>query len=210
MNEILKILIGTTSISTVIIFLGKYILNFLRDIGAEKYKNELSQQTIKFKSGLDKEFEKFKISYSNVFVEQIVIIKKTYKKLIQAERPLEYLLRPIKFGVIRPDEEVAKEVVEKANKLFEFFDENELIFNKKSSETFTEIRKKYLEVWSTYSKKQFLGERIPADVFKELNTEMQVAYEQKLKVEMQKLKSLLRDEFRVQLGLLDEIDKKDN
>ncbi len=204
MNDIVKFLIGTTGVSAILIFLGKYTLNFLRDIGIEKYKNELSKETYKFQSDLNKKMEKFKISYSNVFVEQIVIIKETYKRLIKAEKPLEYLLRPVKFGPIKPEEEVAKEVIERANELFDYFDENELIFSEKSSETFNLIRKKYIEVWNVYSTKQFMGTNISGELLVKIVNELQEAYQKTLQGEMQILKKSLRQELQKQLGILEE------
>lgn len=203
MDEILKYLIGATGISTILIFLGKLTLNFLRDIGLEKYKNELDKQAIKFKSELDTKLEKFRISYSNVFVEQVKIIKETYKKLIQAEKPLEYLLKPIKIGPIQSDEDVATEVVEKANELFNYYNENEIVFSEKSNETFSQIRKKYFEVWNTYSRKQFLGENISGELLIKLANDMQEAYEKKLQVEIQELKKSLKKEFQKQLGIIE-------
>jgi len=204
MNEIYKFIIEAAGVSTVLIFLGKFTLNFLRDVGLEKYKNELAKESIRFKSDLDINIEKFKISYSNVFVEKVEVIKETYKKLIRAENPLEYLMRPIKVGPTKSNEEIAAEVVIKANELFDYFDENELLFNDKSIETFKLIRKKYLKVWNTYSKKKFLGENISGKLLVMLRAEMSEVYEKILQGEIQDLKKLLKSEFQKQLGMLEE------
>jgi len=203
MNDILKFLIGATSVSTILIFLGKYLLYFLRDIGLEKYKNELSKESMKFQNDLEKRIEKFKISYSNLYVEQVVIMKETYKKLIKAEKPLEYLLRPVKISPVKPEAEVAKEVVDKANELFDYFDENELIFNEKTTEIFNLIRENYVKVWNTFSTKQFMGTNISGDLLIKLTEDMVKAYNDTLQGEMQKLKKELKKEFQLQLGIIE-------
>lgn len=204
MNDILKFLIGTTGVSVVVIFLGKFILYFLRDIGVEKYKTNLDKEIIKYQSKLDEKVEKFKISYSNLFVEQIVIMKETYKKLIVAEKPLEYLMRPIKTSPVKPEDEIAKEVIDKANDLFDYFDENELMFNEKISETFNLIREKYVEVWNTFTTKEIFSNSISSEMLLKLTKDMQNAYNKTLQGEIQTLKKQLRDEFQKQLGIFEE------
>lgn len=203
MDEILKFLIGTTAVSTLLIFLGKYILYIIKDLSLQKYKSELTKETIKFQRELDRKIEKFKISYSHLFVEQVVIIKETYKKLIRAEKPLEYLMRPVKFNRVKSDEEIANEVVERANELFDYFDENQIMFSEKTSETFDQIRGKYVEVWNTFSIKQMLGDKIHSESLVKMIDEMHKAYDVTLKGEMQKLKRQLRTEFQEQLGILE-------
>lgn len=203
MNSILKFLIEATSLSAILVFLGKFILNYIRDTRLEKYKNDLEIESLKFKSDLDKHLEKYKISYSGLYQEQLIIIKETYKKLIRAEKPLEYLMRPVKFGPTKTKEESADEVVRKANELFDYYDENEVIFSDNSVKIFKAIRQKYFDVWDTFSITQAMGENVSNEMKNKLIKDMVDAYEKILQGEMQKLKLTLKVDFQRQLGLID-------
>lgn len=94
--EIIKFLIGASGITTALIFIAKFVIKWIGDAGLEKYKNDLNQESLKYQNNLEKELEEFKIKYNILHVEQVEIIKILYSKLIHAEKPLEYLMRPKK------------------------------------------------------------------------------------------------------------------
>ena len=204
MNNLLTFLIGTSGITTALIFIAKFVIKWIGDAGLEKYKNELIQESIKYKSFLDKDLEKFKIKYSRLHLEQVEIIKLLYSKLIRAEKPLEYLLRPIKINPDKSNEEIAKEVVQKANDFFDYFDENEVIFNEETCKLIKLIEENYLKVWKTHSVKQFMGENISKELLIKLVDDMTDAYENILQGEMQRLKAELKKDFRKKLGIIEQ------
>jgi hypothetical protein len=204
MNNLLTFLIGVSGITTALIFIAKFAIKWIGDVGLEKYKNELIQESIKYKSVLDKDLEKFKIKYTRLHLEQVEIIKLLYSKLIKAERPLEYLLRPIKVNPDKSNEEIAKEVVQKANDFFDYFDENEVIFNEDTCKTIKLIKENYLKVWKTYSIKQFMGENVSGELLIKLVDDMKDAYERILEGEMQTLKAELKNDFRKKLGIIEQ------
>jgi len=204
MNSLLTFLIGTSGITTALIFIAKFVIKWIGDAGLEKYKNELIQESIKYKSFLDRDLEKFKIKYSRLHLEQVEIIKLLYSKLITAEKPLEYLLRPIKINPDKSNEEIADEVVRKANDFFDYFDENEVIFNEETCKLIKLIEESYLKVWKTYSIKQFMGENISDELLKKLVDDMTDAYKNILQGEMQILKAELKKDFRKKLGIIEQ------
>jgi len=128
--NLLNYFLGISGITTALIFIAKFVIKWIGDAGIEKYKSELQQETLKYQNGLEKELEEFKIKYNTLHIEQVEIIKNLYAKLIQAEKPLEYLMRPVKLNPDKTKDELAKEVVEKANECFDYFDINEIMFNK--------------------------------------------------------------------------------
>ena len=204
MNDLFTFLIGASGITTALIFISKFAIKWIGDAGLEKYKNELKQESIKFQSILDRDLEKFKIKYTRLHIEQVEIIKSLYSKLIQAEKPLEYLLRPIKINPDKPNEEIAKEVVEKANIFFDYFDENEVIFGEETCKIIRSIKENYIKVWNTYSTKQFMRENLAGDLYVKLVNDMKEAYEKILEGEMQVLKNDLKNDFRKMLGIIEQ------
>jgi hypothetical protein len=204
MNSLLTFLIGASGITTTLIFIAKFAIKWISDAGLEKYKNELMQESIKYKSDLEKDLEKFKIKYTRLHLEQVEIIKLLYSKLIKAEKPLEYLLRPIKIKPDKPKAEIAQEVVLKANDFFDYFDENEVIFNEETCKTINLIKENYLKVWNTYSVTQFMGENVSGEMFIKLANDMKDAYEKILEGEIQTLKAELKNDFRKKLGIIEQ------
>ena len=154
--DILQYLIGATGITATLILLGKAVLKWLSNAGIEAYKSDLQKETLKFQSNLNKELEVHKIRYNALHLEQVIVIKTLYSKLIKAEKPLEYLMRPIKLSPSKTPEEMANEVVRDANDFFDYFDINEIIFNEETCKIITSIKQNYIEVWNTYSRKQFM------------------------------------------------------
>lgn len=203
MNSLLTFLIGTSGITTALIFIAKFVIKWIGNAELEKYKNNLLQESIKYKSFLDRDLEEFKIKYSRLHLEQVEIIKPLYSKLIRAEKPLEYLLRPIKINRDKSNEEIAEEVVQKANDFFDYFDENEVIFNEETCKIIKLIEENYLQVWKTHSDKQFMGENISEELLIKLVNDMKDAYENILQGEMQGLKSELKKDFRKKLGIIE-------
>jgi hypothetical protein len=201
--NIIQYLIGVSGITTILIFISKFVIKWIGDAGIEKFKNELQKETLKYQSTLDKDLETYKIKYSRLHFEQVEIIKNLYSKLIKAEIPLEYLMRPIKLNPDKSNEEISKEVVNNANDFFNYFEENEVIFNEDTCKLIRLIKEKYIAVWSTYSTKQFMGDSATGDILVQIVTDMKVAYDNILEGEMQKLKKELRDDFRKKLGIIE-------
>ena len=201
--NIIQYLIGVSGITTILIFISKFVIKWIGDAGIEKFKNELQKETLKYQSTLDKDLETYKIKYSRLHFEQVEIIKNLYSKLIKAEIPLEYLMRPIKLNPDKSNEEISKEVVNNANDFFNYFEENEVIFNEDTCKLMRVIKEKYIAVWSTYSTKQFMGDSATGDILVQIVTDMKVAYDNIFEGEMQKLKKELRDDFRKKLGIIE-------
>ncbi len=213
-TNILEYLIGASGISAILIFLSKWIMNNLSKVGIESYKSELKKEQLnlihefdvdkeKFRSELEKINLEFGIKQSKLYTDRSEIIRNIYKMLIEAERPLERLLNPFQYlGAEESIESFASEVVEKANTFLKFFYENEIFFSEETSNLFKEINRCYLEAWQTYSRKERFGEPMTGEQRVKFGDAMNLAYEEKLQGEFQKLKSLLQNDFRNQLGVI--------
>lgn len=204
MNPILTFLIGMSGITTALIFIAKFTIKWIGDAGLEKYKNELIQESIKYKSELDKDLETFKIKYTRLHLEQVEIIKLLYSKLIKAEKLLENLVRPIKINPERTDEELSKEVVEKVNDFIDYYDENEVIFNEETCKTIDQIKSNYIKVWNTYARNQIYNKNASGELWIKLADEMRKMYETILEGEIQNLKKELKTDFRKKLGIIEQ------
>jgi hypothetical protein len=204
MNSILTFLIGASGITTALIFIAKFAIKWIGDAGLEKYKNELQQEGLKYKSNLDKDLETFKIKYTRLHLEQVEIIKQLYSKLIKAEKPLENLLRPIKINPDKTDEELAKNVVEKANDFIDYFSENEVIFNEETCKIINKIKENYIKAWNTYARSHMFNKKTTGDRWIELVDEMRDVYENILEGEIQNLKKELKTDFRKKLGIIEQ------
>ena len=214
--QIIDFLIGATGISTIIIFLSKWLINYMGKMGIESYKSELQKEELKTKHKFEIETERhraelsklnleFQIKLSELHVNQFEVMRLLYSKLIKAEKPLEYLTRPMKLNPEKSQEEIADEVVEKGNDFIDFFDENEIILNADTAELIHNIKQIYLKVWSTYSRKQIMGDTISSEMRVRLAQEINKAYEDHLQKEMQDLKEKLKEDFRTQTGIIEKI-----
>lgn len=201
--DILQFFLGISGITTAIIFIAKFVIQWIGNAGIEKYKNELQKETLKYQNSLDKDLETYKIRYNILHLDQVEIIKKLYAKLIRAEKPLEFLMRPIKIDQGKTDEEISKEFMQNANDFFDYFDENEVIFNEETSTLINLIREKLIAVWNTYSAKKFMG-NVKGELLVEIVNNMRSAYDNILTGEFQKLKKELKDDFRRKLGIIEE------
>lgn len=202
--KIYEFLIGVSGITAAAIFIAKFLIKWLGDASLEKYKNELFKESLTHQNNLDKSLEIYKTKFNILHLDQVEIIKKLYSMLIKAERPLEHLMRPLKMSGDKPEKEIADEVIQQANDFFNFFDENEIIFNVETCELINLIREKYIKVWNTYSSKIFMGENISGELQVQLYGEMKKAYDEILKVEFQNLKKELIQDFRKKLGVIEE------
>lgn len=204
MNSILTFLIGASGITTALIFIAKFAIKWIGNAGLEKYKNELQQESLKYKSNLDKDLETFKIKYTRLHIEQVEIIKLLYAKLIKAEKPLEELIRPIKVNPEKSDEELSKEAYEKANDFIDYFHENEVIFNEETCKIINQIKENYIKVWNTYSRNLFMSKTSSGELWIKLADEMKNVYDKILVGEIQSLKKELKTDFRKKLGILEQ------
>lgn len=204
--NIFEFFIGTSAITTALIFIAKFAIKWIGDAGLEKYKSELQNATLKYQNNLDKDFEAFKIKNDRLHIEQVEIIKKVYSKLVKAEKPLENIMnQSLKQSSSKTDEEFSKEVVLYANDFFDYFDENEVIFNEDTCDIIKLIKEKYIAVWKTYNTKLFMENySISKEMFVQIAKDMKEAYENILQGEMQKLKKELKKDFRMKLGIIGE------
>ncbi len=202
--DLLQFIIGSSAITTAIIFIAKFVIKWMGDAGLERYKSELQQETFKFQSALEKDLESYRIRFSRLHLEQVEVVKNLYSKLIKAENPLEYLTRSVKWSNGKTEEENAKEVIENSNEFFRYFEENEIILNEETCHLIITIRTKILEVWNTYSNKKFaMDNSIRGKELVELVKSMRDAYDKILLGEIQELKKELKRDFRQKLGVME-------
>lgn len=79
MNEIMNIAIGSITIGSIIIFLGKLIINKGFDVAIKSFENQLDIMKIEHQ-----------IKYSKLHEERAILLKEFYKELYTLEKNLEH------------------------------------------------------------------------------------------------------------------------
>ena len=65
--------------------------------------------------------------FNKIYAEKLSVLKEIYRRLVIAEKSLEYLMRPLKIGSNKSDKDIENETIYQINSLFDYFDENEII-----------------------------------------------------------------------------------
>jgi len=207
MDNILTFLISASGISTILIFGVKFAMNQFGKMGIEKYKSELQKEMLEFQNGLEKNFESFKVNYTQLHLDQVEAIKELYKRLIVAEISLEELLRPIKVNYPKKDTEIASEVVKNVNDFFNYFFQNEILFNENSCELIIKIHNQMREAWQPHFLKEFMGDDADRTIKAEIAEKMIKAYDDYIQTQIPALKQELKKDFRKYLGVNGNIEK---
>ena len=88
MNQIFIYLFGTASLTTILIFLGKSIINKSLEAGLERYKLELSKETEEFKAGLRITELEHNVKFSKLHEQRADVLKDLYSKIITLQTNL--------------------------------------------------------------------------------------------------------------------------
>ena len=91
MNDLVKFFLSVSTISIIVGYLAKIIVDKILDARIEKYKSGLSNESEKFKSELSRLNTEHQIKYSRLHEERAQKVKTLHDILYDAEIKLQYL-----------------------------------------------------------------------------------------------------------------------
>lgn len=220
-TQIINSLITTSSITVVIYYLAKLIIDKFIESRFEKYKNTLQIDTEKFRQKLNLEAEKFKhnlntnatehqIRYSKLYEERGHVIKLIYNLLLDLENSLNNLTTISQGPDWTTDTERDKKTIESIQNLRDGLEHNRIFFTftlcEKIDSIIVDSNKIRVEMNAAKIYKQRneynYKHNIPLnneELDKPLNT--WIALEQKVQNEIKAARLNLAQDFRVLIGV---------
>jgi len=127
-DEIVKFLISVTSLSAIIIYIGKKLVDKSLDAGIEKYKTNLNKELELFKSELNRVDTEHQIKYNRLSEQRADRINLLYKSLYELEQKLKYLTTMAQGPEWSTDTERAEDVRKHLSHLEEILELNRIYF----------------------------------------------------------------------------------
>lgn len=221
MNEILKMLglysVGAAFIISVIGYLAKQIISQFLNKDLEKFKNQLQSETDKAKLKFEKEIESYRSYLNLIYSKQLQlhskkseVIEGLYHKLIDLHNIM--LEMTVSFrNITGKDEQIVQQeelervnsAAEKGNNFFKFYLTNKIYFDKETCKLIEELQKQFRETHSDYSFRYTFG--LPPS---EMTYDMAKKSSDRVRDEIPKLMEKLEDDFRLTLGVIENIKKE--
>lgn len=129
MNDIVKFLISSSAIIAAVSYLAKVILDKIAEAKIEKYKSDLSLESLNFKNSLDKLSTEHQIKYSKLYEERGQVIKSVYTLLYNLEISLRQLTTPLQGGDWVNISDKDRDVNTSINQLDEKLELNRIFFS---------------------------------------------------------------------------------
>ncbi|GHT02753.1 hypothetical protein FACS189440_02190 [Bacteroidia bacterium] len=139
--------------------------------------------------------------FSAIYTEKLSLMKEIYRKVVVAEKSLEHVMRPIKLNDNRSTEELEKEAVDNINALFNYFDENEIIFNDKTVTLIRQLQTNFHKAWKSYNGISFFTRN--SDAWNKAINESIDVYNTTVAKDIPALKQELKEDFQNQLRILE-------
>ena len=198
-----------TGVSTIIIWLGKFIITKTVDVGIEKYKAELVKDIDKHKADLSKITLEHQIVFSKLHEQRAEKIRLLYRKIMELEKALRHSTTPVQGGdEFSKDTARENEVLSEILSLTELLDSERIYFSESTIEKIdiiikesSEIRK---EMWSVrYSHEQYSklvrdNQTVPKSLLEKMHKWSEV--DERVESQFKILKLELANEFRYMLG----------
>lgn len=172
--------VGTVSITGIVIYFSKKIFENQVDILKSKHLYR----------------------YSKLYTDKLEIIRELYKRLVKAEKAIEILMRPIRWGGDKSTEDLEREAVEYINSLFDFYDENEIIFDEETIDLITQLQKNFYEVWNKHSAAKMMESARGTEVWSDAIQASIDAYNTIIEKEIPQLKNALKKDFQNRYKIL--------
>lgn len=134
--------------------------------------------------------------YNTLYSEKLLVYKETYKRIVKAEKSLEYLLRPLKFGQKKSKEEITDETFTFISDLFEYYDENEIFFDNSSVDLLEQLRGKFTKAWGANWQADFMEQARGTPEWVETIENKKHVYETIISNEIPNLKKQLKQDFQ--------------
>lgn len=172
---------GSASISGILIYFSKKI-----------FENQISLLK-------DEQLQRF----NKIYTEKLFVLKEIYRRIVIAEKSLEYLMRPVKIGGNKSEKEIETETINNINLLFDYFDENEIIINDQTANLINQLREKFYAAWGTHSKASFMEQARGTDVWIKSIDEKIEAYNKIVAEEIPSIKQILKNDFQKQFKIFE-------
>jgi hypothetical protein len=172
---------GSASIAGIMIYFSKKI-----------FENQISLLK-------DEQLQRF----NKIYTEKLFVLKEIYRRLVIAEKSLEYLMRPVKFGSNKSENEIETETINSINALFDYFDENEIILNDQTATFISQLREKFYAAWGAHSKASFMEQARGTEVWSKSIDEKIKAYDIIVKKEIPSIKQMLKNDFQKQFKIFE-------
>jgi len=175
--------IGSMSIAGIIIYFSKRI-----------FENQISILT-----------SEHQYRFSTLYTEKLSVFRETYKRLVKAEKSLEYLLRPAKFAGKKSKKEISNEAYNYMISLFDHYDENEIFFDNSSVKLIEQLREKFTEAWGAHWQADFMEEARGTQAWLETIENKTEIYKKVMENEIPSLKEMLKKDFQKRFRLIETI-----
>ena len=184
-NEILKDIgifaTGSISIAGIVIYFSKKI-----------FENQISLLK-----------EEHLQRFNKIYNEKLYILKEIYRRIVIAEKSIEFLMRPVKLGSSRTKDDIENETINNINSLFDYFEENEIILNEKTAALLNELKTNFYKAWGAHNKASFMEQARGTDAWSKSIENKIGIYNTIVIEEIPKIKNLLKDNFQKQLKVLE-------
>lgn len=184
-QQVIQLLIGSSAVAAVVIFLGKKIVELL-----------LSKDLEKFKADLQKESVRFQIKYQALHSERAIVIETLYEKIVIAEEKLSSLISPFQSAREPPLHQKAKKAASSINDLVRYFDRKKIFFDEKVEKAVEKMIEVYKSSFYHFDYSQVL-KGVQA---KEFIKEWSEAWK-KFNKESLRTKRVIEKEFRIIIGV---------
>ena len=199
-----------TGASTVIIWLGKFIITKTVDVGIEKYKAELVKDIEKHKAELSRITLEHQVMFSKLHEQRAEKIKLLHDKVINLEKSLTYsTIKNGQGGDFGSDIERDAKVRNLTAELSELIDAERIYFSDSTILKFDSLIKESNEIsqkmenvrlnWREYNRLVKNVEPVPDEIIDEMRK--WDAVEMRVKNEFKELQLELANEFRQLLGI---------
>ena len=140
--------------------------------------------------------------FTTLYSEKIGIIKKTFKKILYAERALINLTTPTKSGDNKLKNEKYENAINSLNSFIDYYEENELLLDDSSLKLINDIKFKFKDVLKAHKISEFM--EIGSDAWaKAINDKMKI-FVIVLDNEILAIKEQLKKDFQNKFKLIEQ------
>ena len=114
------------------------------------FRQILSRDLEKFKSGLEMEAMTHKIRYERLHGERVEVIKEVYQKIVQADSSLRFLVKIFHPIYEPPLEKKEESAVRHCNDLTGYYERNRIFFEESLAKDIDDILDSFHRAWTSY------------------------------------------------------------
>ncbi|MFK8056714.1 MAG: hypothetical protein AB8F78_11395 [Saprospiraceae bacterium] len=206
-------------LSAVAVFIGKAVIKHGFDANLERYKNNLTQENIKYKSNLDKLAEEHRVELSklshkefSLYATKAKVIDKLYKELVEFNDLMIEMTVMFKdvtgmepAEIKQKEREHAKNTALSGQAAFKYYRMNKIYFDKEVKDLMQNIESNMSKSWSDHTFQFRYSLPVDEHSFKKIQDASD-----KIRSEVPKLFDKLEKQFQLYLGVLNIPDTQDN